>query len=118
MKSLEIYKNMFPTHLGDTRQIDECQVHDSFRVNLEIYRFRTDSLVIARHSLRLILNLTTDLVKVGERFLRMEKFAPFIALNCAYWNVCCVMKCKICDSLSAMCLPSFDVLCSLSSSGV
>lgn len=59
------------SHLRNSRQIDECQVHNSFRVNLEIYRFRTNAFVAARHSLCLVLNLLTDLVKVGESFLRV-----------------------------------------------
>src|SRR4051794_28087197 len=54
------------THLCQTRQVDESQVQDIRREDLEVYGLAVDALVAAGDSRRLVLDLALDVAEVGK----------------------------------------------------
>jgi hypothetical protein len=70
------------TNLGQTRQIDQCQAEDVWRVDLQIDGLAIDALVIPCYPRCLRLNFTLNLGEVVHPPTRhMKKFPPFI-LSC------------------------------------
>lgn len=66
------------TYLGQARQINQGQVENMRRVDLEVYGLPVDTLVVASNSSCLILNFPLDIGEVSEATIwDMVELGPF-----------------------------------------
>lgn len=66
------------TYLGQARQINQGQVENMRRVDLEVYGLPVDTLVVASNSSRLILNFPLDIREISEATVwDMVELGPF-----------------------------------------
>ena len=75
-------------HLCQTWQVDQRQVEDVWRVDLEVYGLAVDALVASGNPRRLVLNFPFDIAKIGEPPVgNVMEFGPLIVAGLVWVSV-------------------------------